>query len=1128
MPRPPFARTARIVVLALTLASLALPAATPVFSQGLNAVVSRDGVDVWAVGQLGQIRRSLDSGATWSAATLGDKALRGVAARGFTVFAVGDSGKIWRSTNSGGTWSLTVLPGGPDLYAIEFPSDQIAYIAGAGEGIWKTDNAGNSWSLQTLAGPATLKGLKFRDTQHGWAVGTGGKALSTTDGTSWVPSPTPTSHELLCVDFIGNDVWAVGAFGVALKSANAGSLWTHLDLKMETPSDVRAVWMGSPTQVTLTGGGGFLRSTSDGGTSWTFATHPLLQETSDYFTDGLGKAWATSKSSVTVIRTLNSGATWQLPNLTNTTYTWNLKQTTGAITRGNTFATTPQNRDMVFCVMGSSIYKSRNRGETWTLVNNIPSSSKTNSFFVSPKDTNTWIAAVGTPDRIVKTTNGGANWTNVLNRDFTEYGMPLEMNPDKTDTLYFGPEDGKIYRIKGWGTSFDTLSVPAPPFRSPCDIVITPGNDANVLVGDGVTGSGNAKIFQSENGGVNWSDRLTGEGSETPCVWSSRLGNTAAFLTQWSSGGVWRSLDSGKNWTQVTTVSSAWGGHTATDDPKLVVFNRYAGTPNYISFDGGTSFTSTSLSSPGSGYAIHAMDRSTILDMHSAGIYKLLVGYSFPPATAPTVLVSSPNGGESWDAGDVRNVTWSASNLALARIEYRRGPAEPWQLVANVEGYLGTYAWTVPNDPTTEAMVRVMDAWDSSPVDVSNGVFTIRAPRIASDPASIDFALHPVGSATTEVLNIENTGTAPLVISSITAPGVGFRPGRTGFTVAAGATDTTGVTFEPSAATSYNDVLHIVHNGGAEVLVPLAGVGVTGPTVILVSPNGGEAWQYAKSYPITWQSLGVSQVALDYRVDDDEPWIEVATGLAAGGGSWPWIVPYAPTAVARVRVREVAGSLEDASNNVFALTSPEFLAMPVPRDVGVVLVGTTAGDTIRVENKGTAPLTISNITSDNAAFFPGRTAFVLDAGEADTLGAFFLPASTGPDSALFTITADDPIGTHAIRIYGEGTLPVAADDGPTPGTFALYAGQPNPFQRSTVLRFALPRRASVALEIFNLQGQRVTTLVRGEQEPGVHNVVFRPGGGEGAGREAIASGVYFVRFTAPGFSSTQKILYMAP
>lgn len=1124
MPRPHLALTAGILLLAIS-------AATPALAQGLNAVYSKDGVDVWAVGEQGQIRRSLNGGASWIESTLGPagRTHRGVAAQGLTVIAVGDSGKIWRSLDNGGNFGLTVIPGAPVLHAIEMPTALVGYVVGAGETICKTIDGGANWTVQKSGGSNALLSVRFRDAQDGWAVGAAGLAFHTTNGgANWSPVVVPTINNLYSVDFLGSDVWAVGGFGTAYKSANSGGLWTPVDLKMEAPVDVRAVSMASATQITLTGGGGFIRTSNDGGATWTFATHSMLKPTSDYFAYGAGQAWVTSLTSPLVERTSNGGTTWSLPTSTTTLYDWQWKQTAGFYTiRGNTFATSPKARDHVWAVMGPVVYKSRDRGETWTAIDTIPSCSKTNSFYVSPKDTNTWIAAVGSTDRIAKTINGGATWSTVLSRDFTEYGMPLEMHPDKTDTLFFGPEDGKIYRIKGWGTSFDTLSTPVPPFRSPCDIVITPGNDSNVLVGDGVTGLDFAKIFQSENGGVSWTERYTGASSETPTLWTSRLGSTTVFATNWSGGGVWRSLNSGKDWSQVTSISSAWGGSTATDDPKLVTYNRYAGSPNYVSFDGGTAFTSMNLTNPGSGYAVFAMDRSTLLDMHSQGIYKLAVSYTVPAAAAPAVAVTAPNGGESWTAGSVRTVTWTATNLALVRIEYRKVPTDPWQTVTELEGYLGSYAWTVPPDPTDQAKIRVVDAWDSSPADESNGTFTILAPELTVNAASLAFGDHPVGSSTTDTLRIENTGTATLNVSSIATATSIFHPGRTTLTLAPGAADTIGVTFVPAAGQAYADTVVLLSNGGAAVRVALSGAGISSPMLQVASPGGGEDLQYGHSYPIAWQSAVVSEVAIDYRTADNQAWIEIVSGVPASEGSYAWVVPNAPTSTARVRVREVGDKLQDVSD-LFDIVVPSFLAFPVPLDMGSTPAGQRLSDTLRIGNTGTALLTITNVTSDNPKFWPSRTSLTVPVSQSDTLGVQFQPNSLGPDSALFTLTADDPTGTHVLRVRGEGIAAVSAGSD-LPKSFALYSNQPNPFRGSTVLRFALPVRAPVTLEIFNLQGQRVTTLLRGEQEPGVHSIVFRPGAqNDVSGQEAIASGVYFVRFAAPGFSSTRKILYMAP
>ena len=95
---PLFARFATVTLLLATSASLAS-------AQGYNAVFSRDGVDVWAVGDAGRVGRSVDSGASFTTTGLGAVSLRDVAARGFTVLVVSDGGVVWRSTNSGGSWA---------------------------------------------------------------------------------------------------------------------------------------------------------------------------------------------------------------------------------------------------------------------------------------------------------------------------------------------------------------------------------------------------------------------------------------------------------------------------------------------------------------------------------------------------------------------------------------------------------------------------------------------------------------------------------------------------------------------------------------------------------------------------------------------------------------------------------------------------------------------------------------------------------------------------------------------------------------------------------------------------------------------------------------------------------------
>jgi hypothetical protein len=87
----------------------------------------------------------------------------------------------------------------------------------------------------------------------------------------------------------------------------------------------------------------------------------------------------------------------------------------------------------------------------------------------------------------------------------------------------------------------------------------------------------------------------------------------------------------------------------------------------------------------------------------------------------------------------------------------------------------------------------------------------------------------------------------------------------------------------------------------------------------------------------------------------------------------------------------------------------------------------------------------------------------------------------------------------------------AADDLPGAGRLSVTA-HPNPFNPTTTIAFELPRAMEVSLDIFDLQGRLVRSLL--DESPfatGGHKQVWDGRDGEG---RATASGVYFYRFTA--------------
>lgn len=84
--------------------------------------------------------------------------------------------------------------------------------------------------------------------------------------------------------------------------------------------------------------------------------------------------------------------------------------------------------------------------------------------------------------------------------------------------------------------------------------------------------------------------------------------------------------------------------------------------------------------------------------------------------------------------------------------------------------------------------------------------------------------------------------------------------------------------------------------------------------------------------------------------------------------------------------------------------------------------------------------------------------------------------------------------------------------------WALYANYPNPFNPTTTITYDMLDAAEVQLQVYDLLGRNVATLVSGYQSAGRHQVEFHAG--------ELASGVYFYRIDAGDFSAIRKMVLM--
>ncbi len=123
---------------------------------------------------------------------------------------------------------------------------------------------------------------------------------------------------------------------------------------------------------------------------------------------------------------------------------------------------------------------------------------------------------------------------------------------------------------------------------------------------------------------------------------------------------------------------------------------------------------------------------------------------------------------------------------------------------------------------------------------------------------------------------------------------------------------------------------------------------------------------------------------------------------------------------------------------------------------------------------------------------------------------------TGEGSTKIT---NSSVNRFSVKLTGEGGLPKE---------FALSQNYPNPFNPTTNIKYALPVYSRVTMEIYNVIGQKVRTLVSDNQAAGYHAIEWNSTGTSG---QQLGSGVYFLHLSARGvdgasFNEIRKLLLL--
>jgi len=395
--------------------------------------------------------------------------------------------------------------------------------------------------------------------------------------------------------------------------------------------------------------------------------------------------------------------------------------------------------------------------------------------------------------------------------------------------------------------------------------------------------------------------------------------------------------DGGEVWYEGGTYEITW---TAADESGVDSVDIH------YSPDGGDTFAALALGEPNDGvfaWTVPAAPSESALvmvvayDPQSHWGWDVSEGFFSirPDTTGPAVTLTAPNGAETWYAGSEYEITWVATDetgVDSVSIYFSTDGGANYSLVASGEENDSTYTWTVPEDPSPGAVVKIVaydshgnasedesDAPFSIEIDVTPPSVTVLSPNGGEEwPAGSTRSIEWVASDANGVDSVRiyystDAGSNYSLISSGEANDSSYA-----WVVPEDLSDACLVRVE-----AY-DRSGLAGEDAGDALFSIV-ADTTGPSVTVLSPNGGETWGVGNSYPVEWHAsdeAGVDSVSIYYSLDGGASYELIASG-EDNDSLYVWEVPPPPSDSALIRVvgYDAFGNTgSDESDSLFALS----------------------------------------------------------------------------------------------------------------------------------------------------------------------------------------------------------------
>jgi photosystem II stability/assembly factor-like uncharacterized protein len=450
-----------------------------------------------------------------------------------TVIAFGAAGTVQKSTDNGTTWSVkNVDTLAREFRAAYFFNSTTGFICGSNGLLMKTVDGGESFTYLNSGVDVLLYDIEFVDANTGYIGGASGTLLKTTDGgATWVPLTSGVTQAIYSIATPAADAIYFGTASTSSfkKSTDGGATWTTITptVGMTTQSIWGAHFINATTGWIAVQYLGKVFKTTDGGTTWAESTtNGVIVPNSVYFADA-NNGVVTANSNMMFTST-DGGATWAQIETEDQQY--------GADISGNNIFTVGRS---------GTTYKSTDVGTTFALLTSKVTFTQIR--MIKFINANLGIGTAGSTTTgdslgfLIKTTNGGATWSDV---GYNFKNIVYSVATPSPTTWYVGRGRNAIFKTTDAGATFVEQTQPITATPNFNDIGFADENNGYAFTSTG-------GIIRTTDGGTTWENANTPFG--TTVIYAGHVFSANKAIAVGGSAKAFMTTDGGTTWTALTT-----------------------------------------------------------------------------------------------------------------------------------------------------------------------------------------------------------------------------------------------------------------------------------------------------------------------------------------------------------------------------------------------------------------------------------------------------------------------------------------------------------------------------------------------------------------------------------------------